>query len=99
MKKGRFSIAAHALEGYDRVMCELASERMIQRFVSPALFPVGIDIPEGLEGPRGLVLDALRCHFEGRHDAADALLEVALNFRTFPGHLGFATADDGEREE
>ena len=79
IERGRFSIAAHALEGYDRVICELASVRVLQRFFSPALFPVGMEIPEGLEGPRGLLMDALRCHFDGRQEAADALLEVALN--------------------
>jgi tetratricopeptide (TPR) repeat protein len=78
LKRGQFSRAMEDLEGFDRVLCELASAPRLQRFVSPGLFPVGVSEPDGLKGAPAFLQAALQRHFEGKQEAALEKLKAAV---------------------
>ena len=76
-KRGQFSRAFEYLKGYERAICDLASARSLQRFVSPALFRISIPRPRDLKGPEAFLMDALARHLEGKPEVARLKLKNA----------------------
>ncbi len=77
MRRGQFSRTVPDLEGYDRLICEIASAGALQRFVSPGLFRLWIREPQGLQGHEIFLAAAFSRHQENRRDAAEEKLRAA----------------------
>ena len=86
-KHGQYSRALDYLKGYDRAICDLASARSLQRFVSPALFRLSIQRPRELKGPEAFLMDALARHLEGKSEAARLKLKNAVYANALPEHV------------
>ena len=75
--RGQFSRARADVDGYDRLICDIASAETLQRFVSPGLFRAWVKEPPGLRGHEAFLAAAFSRHQENRQDAAREKLKAA----------------------
>jgi len=87
IRRGQFSRALPDVEGYDRLICEIASAGTLQRFVSPGLFRAWVKEPAGLKGHEVFLAAAFSRHQENRQEAAREKLKAAAAGGTPAPHL------------
>ncbi len=78
IRRGQFSRAMADVEGYDRLICEIASAGTLQRFASPGLFRAWVKEPPGLKGHEVFLAAAFSRHQENRREAAWEKLKAAV---------------------
>lgn len=87
MRRGHYGRAAKHLQGYDRSMCELSSASSLQRFVSPGLFPVTFEPPQGLKGAEAFLAAAIERHLTDKPVIAREKLDAAVAAHANPAHV------------
>ena len=85
--RGQYGRAFEYLDDYERSIFELASAGALQRFVSPGLFPLWMEVPEDLDGANGFLLAAIRRHLDGNVEAAREKLGSAEAGGADPAHV------------